>query len=142
MIAAFLLGLAIAADQPPLAAGALPAVRARADLAALISDRDYPREALYRREQGRVAFELAVAAQGQVADCRILASSGSATLDEATCRIMRERARFAPARDAAGRPTADIVRDAIRWVLVRPLIPIDPHPREPRIFGTRPPSGL
>jgi protein TonB len=141
MIATFLLSLAAAANQPALAGGPLPAVRARADLGALISDRDYPREALQRREQGRVAFELTVAPQGQVADCRILASSGSATLDDATCRIMRERARFAPARDAEGRATADIVRDSIRWELIRPLVLIDPRWREPRLIATRQPNG-
>lgn len=141
MIATFLLSLAIAAEQPSLAGGSEPAVRARADLAALISDRDYPREALSRREHGRVAFELAIAPEGQVAGCRVLASSGSATLDEATCRIMRERAHFVPARDAEGRPMADIVHDSIRWELVRPLVLIDPRWREPRLMATRQPNG-
>jgi TonB family protein len=88
-----------------------------AGLATYISGRDYPLEAVRRREQGRVEFELTVAPDGRPSACRILASSGSAWLDEATCRIMRQRPRFAPARDAAGRPTADVVRSRIVWVL-------------------------
>ena len=107
-------------------------------LASYISARDYPREALRRREQGRVEFELAVSPEGRVAGCRILASSGSAALDAQTCVIMTERPRLTPARDAEGRPTTDTIRSAVRWVLpTRPLIPINPRPYEPRILGGR-----
>jgi len=95
-----------------------------AALATYIASGDYPMEALRRRQQGRVEFELIIGADGRPADCRILTSSGSAALDEATCRIMRERPRFAPARDPAGQPTTDVVRSAVRWVLPgRPPIP-------------------
>lgn len=86
-------------------------------LATYISWRDYPLEAIRRRQQGRVEFELTVAPDGRPSACRILASSGSAWLDEATCRIMRQRPRFTPARGAAGEPTADIVRSRVVWVL-------------------------
>ena len=44
-------------------------------------------------------------------------SSGSAALDQATCRIMRSRARFTPAHDDHGQPTSDNVSSRIRWVL-------------------------
>lgn len=86
-------------------------------LSTYISGRDYPPEAVRRREQGPVEFELTVAPDGRPSGCRILASSGGAALDVATCRIMRQRPRFAPARDAAGRPTTDTVRSRVVWVL-------------------------
>jgi protein TonB len=35
----------------------------------------------------------------------VLRSSGSAALDETTCRLVLKRFRFAPARDANGQPT-------------------------------------
>ncbi|HYJ52077.1 MAG TPA: energy transducer TonB, partial [Allosphingosinicella sp.] len=95
---------------------------------------DYPREAIRRREQGRVEFELTVSPEGVPSACRILASSGSAALDDATCRIMYDRPRFTPARDAEGRPTTDTVRSAIHWVLPRsPLIPIGAIRNDPRV---------
>jgi TonB family protein len=93
------------------------AMPAAVGLATYIASGDYPQEALRRRQQGRVEFELIVGADGRPADCRILVSSGSAALDAATCRIMRERPRFVPARDTAGQPTTDIVRSVVRWVL-------------------------
>ncbi|HYD36402.1 MAG TPA: energy transducer TonB, partial [Allosphingosinicella sp.] len=54
---------------------------------------------------------------GRVTDCTVTASSGSAALDSATCRLMKQRARFTPARDSDGHPTSDSVSNAIRWVL-------------------------
>ena len=95
----------------------VPAHRARANLAGFISDADYPAGAIQRGEQGLVGFELDVDPAGRVSACRITASSGSASLDEATCRIMRERAQFTPARDRRGRPAPDLVSQRVNWVL-------------------------
>jgi|GEM_PF-1157918 len=91
--------------------------RARANLASLFSDDDYPSEAVREREQGTVGFRLEVGADGQVADCTITSSSGHATLDSTTCRLLTERARFTPARDPQGRPTTDSVVGRITWRL-------------------------
>jgi TonB family protein len=103
-------------------------------LATYIGSGDYPREAIRRREQGRVEFELTISPEGLPTACRILASSGSPTLDEATCRIMGERPRFTPAHDAEGHPTSDTVRSAVVWVLPGPpLIPLGAIRNDPRV---------
>ena len=94
-----------------------PAQRSRANMASYFSDADYPAEAIRRGEQGVAAYVLEVDASGRVSACRITGSSGSAILDEATCRIVRERARFTPARDRRGRPVPDRVAARTRWVL-------------------------
>jgi TonB family protein len=94
-----------------------PAHRARANLAALVSDEDYPAGAIRSGEQGIVAFELDVDPAGRVGGCRITGSSGSSLLDEATCRIMRERAQFTPARDRRGRAVPDRVAERLHWFL-------------------------
>lgn len=107
-------------------------------LANYVTANDYPREALRRREQGRVEFELAMTPQGLAGDCRILRSSGSARLDQQTCAIMRARAHLPPARDAEGRPTSNIVRSAIVWRLPgAPLALINPRPTEARRLAGR-----
>lgn len=107
-------------------------------LANYVTANDYPLEALRRREQGRVSFELAMTAEGRASDCRILQSSGSALLDQRTCAIMRARAHLPPARDAEGRPTGDTVRSAIVWRIPgRRLTLINPRPAEPRRFAGR-----
>jgi protein TonB len=58
-----------------------------------------------------------VGTNGRVTNCTITSSSGSSSLDSATCRIMKDRARFTPAHDSSGNPTTDSVSSRIRWVL-------------------------
>jgi len=90
-----------------------------APLQSLITPEDYPASALAGREQGRPSFRLAVGADGRVAGCVILTSTGSAALDGTTCRILRARARFTPARDAGGNPVADEYFGQLAWRLPR-----------------------
>ena len=111
-----LLLLALAVDP----AAPMPAPPPRphgAPLASYISSADYPAEAIRRGEQGDVGVTIQVSPQGRVATCTVTRSSGSAILDATTCRLLTPRVRFIPARDAAGRPTTDIVVGRIRWML-------------------------
>jgi TonB family protein len=114
------LALALLAAAPA-AASAEPQstapARAKANLASLFSDEDYPAEAVRNHEQGPVAFSLSVGADGTPTACSVTASSGSAILDSTTCRLLMERARFEPARDARGRPATDSVHGRIVWRL-------------------------
>jgi protein TonB len=41
---------------------------------------------------------------GRAKGCRIARSSGSRAMDQAACRALEQRFRFAPARDESGRP--------------------------------------
>jgi TonB family protein len=109
---------AIAAEPPTPA-------RATANLAGLISSDDYPDEALRNDEQGTVGFRLDVGADGSPTACSVTSSSGSASLDATTCRIMMERARFRAARNAGGDPVPDAVTARIVW-----RIQVDESPRE------------
>lgn len=85
----------------------------------LVEPGDYPAQARRRGRQGIVRVALIVGPDGRVADCRVTTSSGTPVLDQTTCRIMRERARFRPARDAAGNPTVGSYRDSVNWYLPR-----------------------
>jgi TonB family protein len=89
--------------------------RARASLTSYVSNDDYPASALARGEQGKVRFQLTVGVDGRVTNCRITGPSGSAALDNATCRIMRSRARFTPARSSTGQPLQAVIEDEIDW---------------------------
>jgi protein TonB len=91
--------------------------RAKANLGALVTDADYPPSAIRAEAQGIVGFTLDVDKDGRVTNCAIVSSSGSAVLDQATCRIMTARAQFVPAHDRKGRPTTDRVWARIKWVL-------------------------
>ncbi len=103
-----------------------PPSRARsstANLVSLFSTDDYPQEALRLGEQGTVAVRLLVTNAGRVGKCEVVTSSGSQILDRATCNILSQRARFAPARDEKGQPTTDYYTQRIRWELPRHIIP-------------------
>jgi TonB family protein len=83
---------------------------AKADLRTLFSADDYPAEALRKGEEGTVQVELVVDTSGRVSGCTTVQTSGSATLDRATCAILSRRARFNPAHDVNGNAVPDRVR--------------------------------
>ena len=108
-------GIAAGTASKPATTGKARPARALGNLASLIGDGDYPAAALQAGEQGVVHFRLEVGQNGRVTNCTITTSSGSAALDAWTCRIMTTRARFEPARNAAGKAVADTVTSRIGW---------------------------
>ncbi|NML06167.1 energy transducer TonB [Sphingomonas sp. G-3-2-10] len=82
-----------------------------------VTNADYPKEALQKREQGTATFRLTIGADGKVVGCTILHGSGSVVLDDTVCGLMRKRAKFTPARDAAGKPVPDMWISRFRWEL-------------------------
>ncbi|MFL6755079.1 MAG: energy transducer TonB, partial [Sphingomicrobium sp.] len=84
-------------------------------LQGLITGDDYPSDALNKEETGTVGIRLSIGPDGRVTNCDVTSSSGSRSLDSATCRILRSRARFTPARLSNGQPTSDSVTSRIRW---------------------------
>jgi protein TonB len=88
------------------------------DLRTLFSADDYPAEAQRNGEEGTVQAELSVDARGHVRGCTVIHSSGHASLDSATCRILQRRARFDPAHDVNGDAVASsVVTPRIVWRL-------------------------
>jgi len=82
-----------------------------------ITGRDYPRAAARAGAQGTAGLRFTVGVNGRVTDCQVTRSSGNADLDETTCRLIKKRFRYAPSRDATGRPYADVVTGEQEWVL-------------------------
>ena len=82
----------------------------------LISQNDYPAEAVRLGQQGTVRVRLRISAEGRVSTCSIIESAGSA-LDRATCQVLTQRARFTPGTDAAGKAIEWDFEQSIRWVL-------------------------
>ncbi|MBJ7438188.1 MAG: TonB family protein [Sphingopyxis sp.] len=76
-----------------------------------IRDRDYPAAASRARIGGEVEVRFTIQPTGRVTGCRVTRSSGDATLDVTTCRLIEERFRFRPATNAAG----DAVASAYGW---------------------------
>lgn len=95
----------------------LPPQRARANLNSYFSMDDYPAAAIRAYHEGTTAFRLLIGPDGRVAECAVTGSSGSAPLDEATCRILRSRARYTPARNAEGSPVNGADSGRVTWRL-------------------------
>jgi periplasmic protein TonB len=108
--------------EDPALLGPSGEARPLASVPSLVTDEDYPVSALRAGEQGRTSYRLTVGTNGRVTGCTITSSSGSAALDSTTCRILRARARFRPARDSKGEPVEASYEGAITWS----LLPLDP----------------
>lgn len=104
-----------APPAPPPPPKKVQPARAKANLASLFSTDDYPPSALRSGEEGTTGFSLTVGTNGRVTECTITSSSGSSTLDNATCRLLERRARFTPAHDSSGNPITDTVPGRITW---------------------------
>ena len=76
---------------------------------------DYPRAAKKAGIGGRVFVRIAVGTDGRVSRCTVTRSSGNAELDETSCRLIEQRYRFEPARDARGRSVPDAVVESHVW---------------------------
>jgi TonB family protein len=74
----------------------------------------YPRGAIEGGAIGSATVLLALDEAGKVASCRVVLSSGTASLDAVACKRM-PRARFSPARDASGRSIASHFSTRINW---------------------------
>ena len=117
----------VIADLPPPrplpSASAAPdltrGVAVRGNRGAWITNDDYPPAAIRAEEQGTVGISVAIGTDGRVTSCRVTAPSGSSALDQATCRLYAQRARFTPARDAGGAVVEGRYSDRVRWELPR-----------------------
>jgi len=94
--------------------------RPRNGPAGWIQPGDYPALAVKNGESGTAGFTLTIDAKGKVTSCVIMATSGSAALDRATCDLLSARAAFDPALDGAGKPVASRYSNRTRWILPPP----------------------
>jgi protein TonB len=102
---------------PPPAPVKVQPAKARANLASYFSDDDYPQDAIRNEQQGTTGVRLDIGPDGRVTNCTVTSSSGSSSLDNTTCRLLRSRARFTPATDSSGARTRDTTNTRIVWRL-------------------------
>lgn len=99
-------------------------------IAGSISDEDYPVDAIRNGENGTVTVQFVVSANGRVPVCEVTQSSGSESLDEKSCEIVKARFEYTPARDAKGKAVSETRIQRITWRL-----PGDPRgPEEMQAF--------
>jgi TonB family protein len=81
----------------------------------IVAVADYPVAALRANQQGTVIVVGTINVHGRVEHCRTIVSSGSAALDQKTCDIVTNRARYTPARDTAGVPVPSYMSKKVIW---------------------------
>jgi protein TonB len=85
-----------------------------------IDRRDYPPQASRAGASGSVTAHFDVGTDGRVTGCIVVRSSGNAALDQATCRLIEQRFRYEPARNAAGDPVPAVAGWRQDWWLEPP----------------------
>ena len=80
-----------------------------------ISTDDYARSDLIREREGTANYRLVVGSDGRVDACEITRSSGHATLDRNTCRLIERRARFDPATNTRGETVVGTYSGSVTW---------------------------
>jgi protein TonB len=91
-------------------------------LSGSIGESDYPDAAYNAHVGGTVFINFVVAPSGRVTSCAVTRSSGNRDLDRATCRLIKTRFRYRPARDSTGKPVAETARGEQEWE-VGPEVP-------------------
>jgi protein TonB len=80
-----------------------------------IYEADYPGAAWRAGAGGTVHIRFVVGRDGRVDDCSVTRSSGRGDLDSTTCRLIKRRFRYEPARDSQGKPVPEVVRGNHEW---------------------------
>ncbi|HZF93302.1 MAG TPA: TonB family protein [Allosphingosinicella sp.] len=83
-------------------------MRAQKIAGSISGEEDYFRALRRRAFNGTVRVRIEIAADGRVAGCRVTGSSGDPAVDANTCRLVEQRYRYRPARDADGNPVPDV----------------------------------
>ncbi|WOE74963.1 energy transducer TonB [Alterisphingorhabdus coralli] len=81
----------------------------------IIRQSDYPLSSWVADEEGQVRYELAIDADGNITGCTIIESSGFPALDNKSCEIVTERAKFTAASDEDGKPISDVYAGRLYW---------------------------
>lgn len=80
-----------------------------------LTPNDYPPMALANNIGGGVDLRLDVDPTGHVTECHVMEAGGDPTFRDHSCKLLRERALYRPAKNAAGTPIASYAIHRVRW---------------------------
>jgi TonB family protein len=80
---------------------------------------DYPTKAEMEGRSGTTYVDLFIDSSGAVSDCKVTATSGHVDLDQKSCEIAKERAKFSPAYDVLGQPGIGRSSTGVVWALAQ-----------------------
>jgi hypothetical protein len=94
---------------------ALSAVKPTSNPGRWVLENDYPKDMLIEGQPAIVEFRLNVDGQGNATACHIQATTRLKEFDDAVCKALMKRAKFAPAIDAEGQPLASYYKNTVRF---------------------------
>lgn len=101
---------------------------ARAEfIAGSMSDDDYPPDAIRANASGTTTVSFDIGPDGRVGECGIAESSGSISLDDKSCALVRERFTYKPARGPDGSATSETRTQRITWRIPEGSATIAPY---------------
>lgn len=101
------------ADGEKLGSIATPS---KGDVRKVFTANDYPSEAIHRNQGGSSQFRLLIDEKGSVAGCHVEKASGIPVLDAMGCQVIKQRAKFTPARDRSGKfVRSTVVTPPVVW---------------------------
>lgn len=86
----------------------------KGDVSRYFGSAAYPSNALFVGKGGQTFALVAIDAQGRVTDCKIISNSGHESFRKSTCEALM-RARFEPAKNAAGKPVRSWYPVRVTW---------------------------
>lgn len=93
---------------------------AKGDVRSIFTADDYPADAVQHAQGGTSQFLLLIDEKGSVAGCHVLTASGIPVLDAMGCQVIRQRAKFTPARGRDGKAIRDtVITPPVVWRLER-----------------------
>jgi TonB family protein len=75
----------------------------------------YPKASLAAGEEGIVRYRVRIDRRGRAHRCEVIQSSGHVRLDQATCAMLMENARFTPASDRRGKGRGSSYEGRVVW---------------------------
>jgi len=81
-----------------------------------LNPNDYPKDALFKGASAIVRFRMMVGVDGLPTKCVIQQATQSPEFTKLTCDLLMRRARFTPALDREGKPTASYYTNSVRWL--------------------------
>lgn len=97
----------------------------------LIGIQDYPVEMQKKKQRGPVGVLWAIDTTGRATDCKVIIPSPYDELNQLTCDLIVERARYAPALDRLGSPVPAWDTTTVFWITttINGRIPVPPRRR-------------
>lgn len=88
------------------------------DTSKLLTSADYPERAISANKESRLDVWLNIDSTGRITSCRVISTFASPEINDRMCKLVQQRQRFVPAKNAAGVGVASYYVQSFAFVLL------------------------